>query len=363
MQKTSLIIPARLLTAMCGITLVGLVGCNRPQPEASLESPRPAPIEKVSAAPSISALTFPGRVRSVQRAELAFAVTGTLREFPVKEGQRVKKGEILGQLDSASYERTLAGVQAEYDATKGEADRAEQLFRNKLVAFAEIDARRAALEISRSKLAAARAEVSDCTLRAPFSGTVSKRYVENFQRVQAKEPALSLQDLDHLEIVIHVPERVVRSEPMRRSAIARIEGLPGGAFSVELKSYSTEADPLTQTYEIVMSFAKPDGLQVLPGMGATIQVDASGVAPGKASILVPLAAVVGASSGEPFVWTVDPGTSRVASRPVKVGELQGDRIAISDGLAEGEQIVIAGVHSLRAGTQVRPMTDVITTTP
>lgn len=337
--------------------LIGLAGCRRPQPAAAVDGPRPAPIETVSATASTSALSFPGRVRSVQRAELAFAVGGTLKELPVQEGQRVEKGSILGQLDAASYERTLAGVQAEYDATKGEADRTEQLFRNKLVAFAEIDARRAALEISRSKLAAARAEVNDCTLRAPFSGTVSKRYVENFKRVEAKEPVLSLQDLDHLEIVIHVPERIVRSEPMRRRAIAKIEGLSGGTFPVELKSYSTESDPLTQTYEVVLSFAKPDGVQVLPGMGATIQVGVGGDVPGKGSILVPIAAVVGASGGAPFVWAVDPASSRVAMRPVKVGELRGERVVISDGLAEGDRIVTAGVHSLRAGMQVRPLTE------
>jgi multidrug efflux system membrane fusion protein len=359
MQETSLTIPMRSVTAICCSALIGLAGCKRPQPDTSSDVQRPAFIETVSAAPSTSALSFPGRVRSVQRAELAFAVAGTLKELPTQEGQRVEKGSILAQLDAASYERTLAGVQAEYDAAKGDADRTEQLFRNKLVPFAEIDARRAALEISRSKLAAARAEVSDCTLRAPFSGAVSKRYVENFQRVQAKEPVLSLQDLDHLEVVIHVPERVVRSEPMRHNALARIEGMTGGTFPVELKSYSTEADPLTQTYEVVLSFAKPDGVQVLPGMGATIQVGTGSDAPVRGSILVPLAAVVGASGGEPFVWTVDPASSRVAVRPVKVGALHGDRIAISAGLTEGEQIVTAGVHSLRAGMQVRPMTDVV----
>lgn len=358
MQKTSFTLPARFVPAMCGITLIGLTACHRPPPQPAGEAaPRPASIETVSAAPSNSALSFPGRVRSVQRAELAFAVAGTLKEMPVEEGQRVEKGAVLGRLDAATYERTLAGVQAEYDATKGEADRTEQLFRNKLVAFAEIEARRSALEICRSKLAAARAEVNDCTLRAPFSGTVSKRFVENFQRVQAKEPVLSLQDLDHLEVVIHVPERIVRSEPMRRNAIARIEGLSGGTFPVELKSYSTEADPLTQTYEVVLSFAKPADVQVLPGMGATVQVGASGEAPGKGSILVPLAAVVGASDGEPFVWTVDSASSRVDVRKVKVGELHGERVAISEGLAEGDRIVTAGVHSLRAGMLVRPMTD------
>jgi RND family efflux transporter MFP subunit len=357
MKKNPFTNLARFAMGMSCSALIGLAGCRRPQPAAAVDGPRPAPIETVSATASTSALSFPGRVRSVQRAELAFAVGGTLKELPVQEGQRVEKGSILGQLDAASYERTLAGVQAEYDATKGEADRTEQLFRNKLVAFAEIDARRAALEISRSKLAAARAEVNDCTLRAPFSGTVSKRYVENFKRVEAKEPVLSLQDLDHLEIVIHVPERIVRSEPMRRRAIAKIEGLSGGTFPVELKSYSTESDPLTQTYEVVLSFAKPDGVQVLPGMGATIQVGVGGDVPGKGSILVPIAAVVGASGGAPFVWAVDPASSRVAMRPVKVGELRGERVVISDGLAEGDRIVTAGVHSLRAGMQVRPLTE------
>jgi RND family efflux transporter MFP subunit len=351
--------PKNFITTAVAIggALALLAGCKRAEVAAPAETARPAPIEIVSAAPSASALSFPGRVRSVQRAEMAFAVAGTLQEMPVAEGQRVEKGAILARLDAATYERTLAGVQAEFDATKGEADRTEQLFRNKLVAFAEIDARRAALEISRSKLAAARAEVEDCTLRAPFAGTVAKRYVENFQRVQAKEPVLSLQDLDHLEIVIHVPERIVRSEPMRRGALAKFEGVEGAAVPVELKSYSTESDPLTQTYEVVLAFARPADAKVLPGMGATVQSSAANGPAGPGSISVPLAAVVGGSAGEALVWTVDPSTARVAQRPVKTGELQGDRIAIREGLAEGDRVITAGVHSLRAGMLVRPLTE------
>jgi RND family efflux transporter MFP subunit len=144
---------------------------------------------------------------------------------------------------------------------------------------------------------------------------------------------------------------------MRRGALAKFEGVEGAAVPVELKSYSTESDPLTQTYEVVLAFARPADAKVLPGMGATVQSSAANGPAGPGSISVPLAAVVGGSAGEALVWTVDPSTARVAQRPVKTGELQGDRIAIREGLAEGDRVITAGVHSLRAGMLVRPLTE------
>ena len=226
--------------------------------------------------------------------------------------------------------------------------------RSQAVARAEVDQKRTTMEVARSRFAAARKEFEDSRLVAPFSGVIARRYVENFQNVQAKEPIVSLQDLSELEIVIHVPERVVHHAPRRAVGVAVFEALPGRTFPVQLRTFSSEADPQTQTYEAVLSMVRPQDVTILPGMAAEVLPDsASGGA--EEPLTVPLRAVSAGADGSSQVWVVDPESQRVALRQVEIDRLSGDVAVIRAGLEPGEQIVTAGVQHLRDGMRVRPL--------
>jgi RND family efflux transporter MFP subunit len=175
---------------------------------------------------------------------------------------------------------------------------------------------------------------------------------------------VSLQNPDQLEIVIHVPERVVRGEPRRAAGFAVFDDLPEQRLPVTLKSFATEADPQTQTYEVVLGLTPPPDLRVLPGMGVAVLPDTAAApsagedgdaAEGAAPVLIPVAAVVAAADGTPTVWVVDPENGKVSRRTIETGALQGADVAVLSGLAPGERIVTAGVHSLREGMRVHPL--------
>jgi RND family efflux transporter MFP subunit len=271
----------------------GLAGCNEPAPPPPpAEVSRPVPILEIASTTAASGLRFPGRI----------------------------------------WDKSQA------------------------VPRAEVDRKRTAMEVARSRFAAAQKELNDTRLTAPFAGIVARRLVESFQNVQAKEPVVSLQSPDQLEIVIHVPERVVRVEPRRLAGFAVFDDLPERRFPVTLKSFATEADAQTQTYEAVLGLPRPDDLRVLPGMAVEVLPDGAGVeADGEAPVLIPLAAVAAAADGAPSVWVVEPDTGRVSRRVIETGAVQGGDVLVLTGLAAGEQIVTAGVHQLREGMRVHPL--------
>ncbi|WP_295878625.1 efflux RND transporter periplasmic adaptor subunit [uncultured Thiohalocapsa sp.] len=346
---------------------LALAGCEAPTPPPiePTEVSRPAQMQVVSAAELSSDLRFPGRVRAVQRVELAFNVPGQIVELPVAEGEAVKAGALLARLDPAAYQTALDVAQAELDAATAEYERVRRLWeRSQAVARAEVDRKRTAMEVARSRFAAAQKDLADTRLTAPFAGIVARRLADNFQNVQAKEPVVSLQNPDALEIVIHVPERVVRGEPRRAAGFAVFDDLPERRLPVTLKSFATEADPQTQTYEVVLGLTPPPDLRVLPGMGVAVLPDTvaaltdgegEDVADGAAPVLVPVAAVVAAADGTPTVWVVDPESGKVSRRTIETGALQGADVTVLSGLAPGERIVTAGVHSLREGMRVHPL--------
>ncbi|MBN2886571.1 MAG: efflux RND transporter periplasmic adaptor subunit [Chromatiaceae bacterium] len=339
-------------------SLAFLAGC---QPSATPPQPadppsRPAEILEIGATDLGSGLRFPGRVRAVQRAELAFDVPGRILEFPVVEGQRVEAGELIARLDPSAFETRLAAAQAELDQATTDYERVRQLWeKSQAVARAEVDLKRTAMEVARSGFAAARKDLDDSQLIAPFAGVIARRHVENFQTVQAKEPVVSLQDVGDLEIVIHVPERVIRTAPRRAAGHARFADLPGRRFAVTLKSFATEADPQTQTYEIVLGLSRPLDVRILPGMSVDVFPERLAEDAAGKEVRIPLKAIVAGPEGQPIVWVVDPESTRVARRPIEVGPVDGADILVLSGLEPGERIVTAGVHQLRDGMRVRPL--------
>jgi RND family efflux transporter MFP subunit len=340
---------------LLGLTLA-LVGCQeQAPPPAPLEASRPAHILEIVPTGLDSGLRFPGRVRAVQRAELAFSVAGQIVELPVSEGQALAAGDLIARLDPQSFETRLAAARAELDKATADYERVRELWdRSKAVPRAEVDQKRTAMEVARSAFAAARKDLDDTRLTAPFGGVIARRLVENFQNVPAKEPVVSLQKTDELEIVIHVPERVVRGEPKRVAGFARFAESPERRLPVTLKSYSTDADPQTQTYEVVLGLTRPPDLTLLPGMSLEVVPADAPIGEGPGSLLIPLRAVVASADGAPSVWVVDPESSRVSRRPVEVGAIQGEDVVVLSGLAPAERIVTAGVNHLRDGMLVHP---------
>jgi multidrug efflux system membrane fusion protein len=348
----------RLTSALsCAGLLLLLTGCSRQETSpAAPDIVRPALIREVGTADSVAKLRFPGRVRAERRAELSFSVPGFVNEFALNEGSRVRAGQVVARLDDGVFKAQLNAAQSEFDRAKTDLERYQRLWESEMaVARSEVDDRRARLEVARTQLATAQQNLADTVIRAPFDGVVTRRRLETFANVQANQPIADLQDLRALEIVINVPERIVRNEYAQDVGQAVFEGQDTLPVPLRLKSYAAEADPQTQTYEIVLALgAPPAGLKLLPGMSATVVPFAGTVKEADAPLVVPLTAIATDATADRFVWTVgaDGGISRQA---VRTGDIRGGDVVIRSGLKPGERIVIAGVSALREGMKVRPL--------
>ncbi len=347
---------SRLRTVLTTLLVGALItACDAPPPEPQQEYSRPIAMMTVGSNSLHLGLRFPGRVRAVQRAELAFNIPGQIVEFAVTEGQTLKAGALIARLDPEAFEGTLAAAKARFEEAKMDYERVNTIWQtSQAVARSEVDKKRTALDVARSTYAAARRDAEDTRLTAPFEGLIVHRYVENFQNVQAKEPVVSLQDVNDLEVVIHVPERVMRRKVKQVTAFAEFEDLPGRRFSLQLKSYSAAADPQTQTYEVVLGLTRPEDINLLPGMSAEV-IPVDGGADVDGNLLIPLTAVAADAEGAPSVWRVDPETDRTVRQRVTTGSIQGESIVIVDGLSAGDRIVTAGLSQIRDGMLVRPL--------
>ena len=220
----------------------------------------------------------------------------------------------------------------------------------------DIEAMQATIRGLEAKRKRSQDALDDTYLQAPFSGVIAKRYVENFEEVKAKQSIVSLDDISHVEILVDVPEIVVATIKGQRSmvALAEFAAAPGKQYPLSLKEFSTRADPRTQTYQVTLQMRQPEGINILPGMTASVVQHRPKEEEDTGHFVIPAIAVFADEAGNSHVWVVDRDTMTVHRRKVTTGELTGtDSIQILDGLQSGEMIAISGVSRLREGMKVR----------
>lgn len=345
----------KTLLASMIFSILTLSGCGSDEiQQAPPASPKPTLTEIVSAQASDD-LSFNGVVRAAKRADLTFRVNGRLTNIYVKEGDEVKKGDLLAKLDARDANTALASAQLELKNTKLEHERANAIYKkSQAISKSDLDAITTRYNLAKNRVDEATRQMEYTTLKAPFSGIIGRKLVDNHVQIQANSPVLTLHDLKDLEVVINIPHKVVLSGSNKTEANAILNAIPGQEFPLVLRTFASQPDPVTQTYPVALGFSDLKGFRVLPGM--SVKVFPSNELSDLSIMTLPISALMPDNQDKQFIWVVDDNNIAV-KRYVEIGALSKNRIVIKENLAQGERVIIAGVSSVREGMEVRPYTD------
>jgi RND family efflux transporter MFP subunit len=333
------------------------VGCEQPVVEP-VDVVRPVKMLTLGAGGEGATLEYPGSVNALLTANVAFEVPGLVIELPVQEGEPVVEGQLLAHLDPRDFEAQRDAVIATRNVTWADYQRYQDLYAADAASLQELEVARRAYEVSEANLRIAEKAVEDTYLRAPFTGIVARRIVDDFENVQAKEAIVTLQDDSVLEVKVDIPETDALLAPRgsigerseRADFTVELSSLPNRPFPARLTEFATTADPVTRTFEVTFQFEPPSDVFLRPGMTAKVVAQ---LRPSEAgAFLVPAVAVVGGEGGGVFVWVIDTSSMTATKRTVRVGDMSGDQIQILSGLQSGETIAISGTRSLREDMQV-----------
>jgi multidrug efflux system membrane fusion protein len=324
---------------------------------------RPVKTLEIGAGDLTSGRHYPGRVRAGDEVALAFEVAGQLIELPVRKGEAVKAGQLVARLDERDYENALDAKRAVLAKAESDLAKVRRLVEAGAAAQRELTEAEASYNVATAEARIAQKALDDTRLLAPFDGMIANTFADNFQTIQAKQQVVSLQSVTQLLIEVSVPEaRVMEATPgqPRFRFAASFDYLPGREFEVTLAEFTTEADPITQTYTATFLMPRPEDVTILPGMTATIrEYLLEGETASGEGVAVPLSAVPVDGAGRYFVWRVEPlrdDLFTVTRTDVSVGPMAGDRILVREGLSIGDRIAAAGVHVLQDGQTVRLFT-------
>lgn len=335
-------------------------GCGRQELPAH-EDVRPVRSLVVGATEGSVGASYSGEVRARYESKLAFQTSGKVVARLVEVGGAVRRGQVLMRLDPAQESLQVVKSSADVDAARSrvaqnrvDLQRTEQLLARQFASQAEVDQQRLTLAQSESELKSALAMQSIkvnqrgyTELVADRDGVVTAIHAEGGQVVSPGQTVVTVAADGEREVVISIPESRVdelrRARSLQVSAWARRGKTYGGV----LRELAPDTDSVTRTYSARITVKDADASLML---GMTASVLAADV-DGERAIRLPLTAIHD-KDGRSFVWTVDPVSTRVATREVLLGATHNDAVIVAGGLSGGETVVTAGVHMLHAGQRV-----------
>ncbi|ATA22480.1 RND family efflux transporter MFP subunit [Gibbsiella quercinecans] len=339
-----------------------LAGCDRSEPEVN-SPPRQVKVFTVDETHRLDSRVFPARVLAGDDTTLSFKRAGQLQQLNIREGAKVKAGDILAQLNASDASLRVKERQSAFNLAQRQFERFSTLAQRHVVSRAELDVQRANRDSASAALKIAQEELQYLTLRAPFDGVIARLNVRNHQVVAAGQAIATLSSLQSLDVVFNVPESLFTSLDVRNVNYrprVRINNLPDREFIASYKEHATNTDSGTLTYQITLTMPRPADLPVVGGMSGTVSINLGNLptAAQASAMVVPVEAVFNPDKSQlnqAHVWVIkeENGALRVEDRVVKVGQITSQGIEITAGLQPGDRIVSAGVGELRAQQPVR----------
>lgn len=299
---------------------------------------------------------LPGEVQATQRSHLAFQVPGQIIELPIIIGQQVKKGQLLARLNDKTYVNKLNKAQAFERKAKVDYVRYKQLNQDKVVSDKEYEQKRRNYVVAITNRKTAQKNQDDTSLEAPFDGIIASKTIKNYQNVKAEEKIIFLQNLQKLEIVVHVPVREIKpGYKGKLDMYAVVNNFSKEKIGLKTREFSTEIDQDTMTYEMTLEMIIPEELKnkVLPGMLANVFISKKETKRLKGNFLIPVQAIIANAKGNKFVWVINPDTMQVNKRQVTTNVLVDNDIIVSGGLKNKEMVAVSGVNYLIPNQKVK----------
>lgn len=339
------------------------VKAQRNKPEKVVERIHPVKTELVSRLKGSFEVQYAGTTRAIRQVDIGFNVSGTINQLPIKAGETIEKGAVIGELDPRDYQNDLNAAQANYTNAQARLARVQKLYDAAVDPKSKLDEAIALFKVAEANLEIAQKARNDTVLEAPFKGIVAIRYVDNFQVVEKGQPIISLQDLETLEIQADIPEwMIARATDAKGIEIyATYEAIPGVKIPLKIKEFFAQATSSTRTYTVRFYMDKnPTGkyVTILPGMTANVIMHIIPKAGEIPEFLLPVWAVnsIGGKN-RPSIFLVDDKQTPwvVREKQVDVGQMTQDSIVVKGTLADGDRVVIAGATRLQDGMKVRDL--------
>jgi RND family efflux transporter MFP subunit len=344
------------------VSVISGISCgkakNGAQEKQYVRNPVKVEVQPVKRGDLVKTLNYKGTVFPWRRANIGPDISGRIHKIYKKQGDRVKKGRLLAELDTTTIDLQLKQARAALDVANAALEDAElnfqrldTLYKKTAISKLQLEKARLNLESARTqkKSAAATVDVIKHNLdtsymRAPFDGIITAKTREEGDFINPMmgmgAPVLTLMDLSRVKVKIDVPSEEIESIAVEQPCAVRVATLKEKTFNGTVYSKNMAADPMSKTFKVEVEIDNP-GLTIKTGVFAEVEVR---VLKRPNLLLIPVSALMTGPDAS-YVVLYQEGLSRF--RNVKAGERNQDVVEILEGLEVGELVVVSGNYDLQ----------------
>lgn len=339
--------------------LAALVSCS--QPPVKEQGPRPVKLTEVTSLNMIEK-SFSGVVSSDQFSDLAFKVSGPLISLKVDEGQKVRTGQVVAEIDPLDCTLEYEAKKASYKTAEAQLQRATKLLSKQAISRQEFESTEASFSNAKAAFEYAKNQLTQTKLRAPFDGFIQRKYVENYQKVQAGQAIVCLINPKKLQIQFTMPETNISFFSTPHTIYVEFDNYKGIRFKAKVKEY-VEASPDGSGVPVYLYIDDPafnlEEYKVSVGFSCRVILNIESKSFNQGAVLVPLSAVVASETdNSKYVFVYNSQSQTVEQRTIKEKELVGkDDVVVVEGLSAGDRVVSAGATRMVDGQQVKVLTE------
>ena len=303
-----------------------------------------APVQRKPIAVRIEAL---GTAHANEAVDITSKAGNKVIDVRFDEGQWVRRGAVLVELDGAQDRADLAAAEAALAESRSAYERGRGLFTQQALSQSQLEQIEATLKGNAARVASAEARVADTVIRAPFDGRVGLRRVSVGALVSPGAIITTLDDTRTMKIDFDVPETFLAILKPGLAVAAKSVAYPDESFDGAVESVDSRVDPVTRSIRVRARLPNPKGF-LRPGMFLTVVVSREPL-PG---LVVPEQALV-PERGEVYVFVVTDGLA--IRRVVTIGRRSPGEVEILTGVAAGERVVIEGTQQIRDNSVVHEL--------
>ena len=348
-----------------GAACVAAAACNSgggQTPQSARGGPRgsgvvPVEVSVAALGTASRSVAATGNVEPLRTVGVNSQLSGAVQMVGAQEGDYVREGAVLARIEAPEVEAQLTSADAALAVAQSAAQRSAQLYKQQIITAMEQERDQAALAAATATRDQLRTRLGYATVRAPVSGVVLERRIEAGDITSTQQRLFSMADVSMLVVRVPVSEMDVTALREGDVVDVSLDALQGRTFEGRIRRIFPAADSLTRLVPVEVALGGTATREARPGFLArvTFRLD-----PRTGVLLVPAAAVLENTRG-PVVYVVRDGHATL--RPVKRGGTFQGQVEITNGLAVGDSVVVAGNTNLRDGAEVRVVDARRTVTP
>lgn len=336
--------------------LAGLMACGSgngqdagPAAGSPTGAQREIPVEIAVAELGTAArtVTATGIVEPIRTVTINSQLAGAVRSVAAEEGDAVRAGAPLARIDSRELEAQLRSARATLEVAQRAAERAEALRRQEIITVAEYERDQAAHAAARATYEQLQTRIGYASVRAPIAGVVLSKSVEMGDIVANQTVLFTIGDVSALVVRLPISELDVTALDEGDDVALAMDAVPGRALPGRIRRIFPSGDPTTRLVPVEVVLTGESAREARPGFLARVEFQLD---PRSGVLLVPAGALVDDAGGS-AAFVISDG--RANRRPVKRGGIFQGRVEITDGLAAGDTVAVAGITTLRDGAAIR----------